>query len=44
MLGVPTTWKSVFTGALIVIGVGISAAQVDRANRAAIKAKKEVGR
>jgi len=44
MLGVPTTWKSVFTGALIVIGVGISAAQVDRANRAAIKVKKEVGR
>lgn len=41
MLGIPTTWKSVFTGALIVIGVGISAIQVKRAEKAAEKARKE---
>lgn len=41
MLGIPTTWKSVFTGALIVIGVGISAMQVKRAEKAAEKARKE---
>ena len=41
MLGIPTTWKSVFTGALIVIGVGISALQVKRAEKAAEKARKE---
>lgn len=41
MLGIPTTWKSVFTGALIVIGVGISAVQVKRAEKAAEKARKE---
>ena len=39
LLGIPTTWKSVFTGALIVIGTGVSALQVLRANRAADKAK-----
>lgn len=40
LIGVPTTWKAVFTGALIVIGTGVSAMQVTRANRAADKAKK----
>lgn len=39
LLGIPTTWKSVFTGALIVIGTGVSALQVRRANKAADKAK-----
>ena len=39
LLGIPVTWKSVFTGALIVIGTGVSALQVLRANRAADKAK-----
>ena len=39
LLGIPTTWKSVFTGALIVIGTGVSALQVLRANKAADKAK-----
>ena len=39
LLGIPTTWKSVFTGALIVIGTGVSALQVLRANKAAEKAK-----
>jgi len=41
MLGIPTTWKNVFTGALIVIGVGISALQVKRAEKAAELARKE---
>ncbi|MCI8525142.1 MAG: ABC transporter permease [Oscillospiraceae bacterium] len=39
LIGVPTTWKQVFTGALIVIGTGVSAMQVIRANKAADKAK-----
>lgn len=39
LIGVPTTWKQVFTGALIVIGTGVSALQVIRANKAADKAK-----
>ena len=39
LLGIPTTWKSVFTGALIVIGVGVSAMQVMRAQKAAEKAR-----
>jgi len=33
LLGIPTIWKSVFTGALIVLGTGVSAYQVLRANR-----------
>ena len=41
MLGIPTTWKNVFTGALIVIGVGISAMQVKRAEKAAELARQE---
>lgn len=41
MLGIPTTWKNVFTGALIVIGVGISAMQVKRAEKSAELARKE---
>lgn len=43
LLGIPTTWKSVFTGALIVIGTAVSAMQVLRASKAVdkIKAQKE---
>lgn len=33
LIGIPTVWKSVFVGALIVIGTGVSAMQVTRANR-----------
>jgi simple sugar transport system permease protein len=33
LLGIPTIWKSVFIGALIIIGTGVSAFQVLRANR-----------
>lgn len=32
LLGVPTSWKSVFTGVLIIIGTGVSAYQVAHAN------------
>jgi len=32
LIGVPTVWKSVFVGALIIIGIGVSAMQVYRAN------------
>ena len=39
LLGIPTTWKSVFTGALIVLGTGVSALQVLRAQNAADKAR-----
>ena len=39
LLGIPTTWKSVFVGAVIVIGVAVSAMQVMRAAKAAEKAK-----
>ena len=39
LIGVPTTWKSVFVGGLIVVGTGVSAYQVLRANRAGDKAK-----
>lgn len=39
LIGVPTTWKDVFVGALIVIGTGVSAMQVIRASRASDKAK-----
>ncbi len=43
LLGIPTVWKSVFVGALIIIGTGVSALQVARANRAAArKTAKEV--
>ena len=33
LIGIPTIWKSVFVGALIIIGTGISAWQVMRMNR-----------
>ncbi len=33
LLGIPTSWKSVFTGALIIIGTGVSAYQVILMNR-----------
>jgi simple sugar transport system permease protein len=33
LIGVPTSWKSVFTGLLIIIGTGVSAYQVSRMNR-----------
>ena len=40
LLGVPTSWKSVFTGALIIIGTGVSAYQMIRMNSTRkIKAK-----
>ncbi len=39
LLGVPTTWKSVFVGALIIIGTGVSAMQVLRANRSTSRAR-----
>ncbi|HSK70010.1 MAG TPA: ABC transporter permease [Candidatus Limnocylindria bacterium] len=34
LIGIPTIWKSVFVGALIIIGTGVSAYQVTRLNRA----------
>lgn len=33
LIGVPTSWKSVFTGLLIIIGTGVSAYQVSKMNR-----------
>ena len=39
LLGIPTTWKSVFVGAIIVIGTAVSAMQVIRASKAVDKAK-----
>lgn len=33
LLGIPTSWKSVFIGALIIIGTGVSAYQATRTNR-----------
>lgn len=33
LLGIPTSWKSVFTGALIIIGTGVSSYQVILMNR-----------
>lgn len=33
LIGIPTIWKSVFVGALIIIGTGVSAYQVIRTNR-----------
>lgn len=42
LIGVPTSWKSVFTGSLIIIGTGISAYQVMRMNRVkSLKARTE---
>jgi simple sugar transport system permease protein len=38
LMGIPTTWKSVFTGALIIIGTGVSAYQVVQMNRKKAKA------
>ncbi|MBE5773603.1 MAG: ABC transporter permease [Clostridiales bacterium] len=37
LIGIPTVWKDVFVGALIVIGTGISAMQVTRSKRPSIK-------
>lgn len=42
LLGIPTSWKSVFTGALIIIGTGVSAYQVILMNR--IKKTKLTGK
>lgn len=42
LLGIPTSWKSVFTGALIIIGTGVSAYQVILMNR--IKKTKLAGK
>ncbi|MCF7939819.1 MAG: ABC transporter permease [Spirochaetales bacterium] len=33
LLGIPTSWKSIFTGALIIAGTGISAYQMIHSNR-----------
>lgn len=32
LMGIPTVWKSVFVGALIILGTGVSAVQVKRAS------------
>lgn len=37
LIGIPTVWKDVFVGALIVLGTGISALQVTRAQRASLR-------
>ena len=37
LIGIPTVWKDVFVGALIVLGTGLSAMQVTRANRASLR-------
>lgn len=42
LLGVPTVWKSVFVGLLIIIGTGVSAHQVLRAGRLGNPKEKEV--
>jgi simple sugar transport system permease protein len=36
LLGVPTFWQGFFLGLLIIIGTGVSAMQVSRANRSAV--------
>jgi len=33
LIGIPTVWKDFFVGALIIVGTGISAMRVARANR-----------
>ena len=37
LIGSPTVWKDFFVGALIVVGTGISAMQVTRANKAGLR-------
>ena len=37
LIGIPTVWKDVFVGALIVVGTGISAIQVTRAKKAGMR-------
>ncbi len=37
LIGIPTVWKDVFVGALIVLGTGLSAMQVTRAKRAGLR-------
>lgn len=37
LIGIPTVWKDVFVGALIVAGTGLSAMQVTRAKRAGLR-------
>lgn len=42
LLGIPTSWRSVFTGALIIIGTGVSAWQVmDRYAGKTVRVKKD---
>ena len=36
LIGIPTVWKDVFVGALIIAGTGLSAMQVTRAKRASL--------
>lgn len=42
LIGVPTSWKSVFTGLVIIIGTGVSAYQVSRMNR--VRSTKTLGK
>ena len=45
LIGIPTVWKDVFVGALIVVGTGISAMQVTRAQKAGLRnLKKEAAK
>lgn len=45
LIGIPTVWKDVFVGALIVVGTGISAMQVTRAQKAGLhNLKKEAAK
>ncbi|HIT70099.1 MAG TPA: ABC transporter permease [Candidatus Aphodomonas merdavium] len=37
LIGIPTVWKDVFVGALIVLGTGLSAMQVTRARKAGLR-------
>ncbi len=37
LIGIPTVWKDVFVGALIVLGTGLSAMQVTRAQKASLR-------
>jgi len=42
LLGIPTSWRSVFTGALIIIGTGVSARQVvDRYRGKRVRVRKQ---
>jgi len=42
-LGIPTSWRSVFTGVLIIVGTGVSAYQTIVMNRSKRVQKAEKG-